>query len=119
MEFNVQEFPDWPLAYIRVAGFYEERGNKDKALENCRKALELDPNNPSATAMLERLESPDKQISGFESREIGTFGGFFELAEAHARLGNQAQAIQSCKKSLELNPDFAEALDLLKKLERQ
>ena len=67
LQFNVEEFPDWPLAYTRLAGFHEERGDKDKALENCRKALELDPNNPSATTMLERLESLDQQVSGFES----------------------------------------------------
>jgi tetratricopeptide (TPR) repeat protein len=59
LQFNVEEFPEWPLAYIRLAEFYEERGDKDKALENGRKALVLDPDNSDATAMLERLERPD------------------------------------------------------------
>jgi tetratricopeptide (TPR) repeat protein len=56
MEFNMQEFPDWPLAYTGLAAFYEERGDRDKALENCRKALELNPDDRDAKAMLERLE---------------------------------------------------------------
>ena len=59
------------------------------------------------------------EVLEFGAREIGTFGAFFELSEAHARLGNQEQAVQSCKKSLELKPDFAGALDLLENLERQ
>ncbi len=58
------------------------------------------------------------QVLEFGAREIGTFNAFLELAEAHARLGNKDQAIQSCKKTLELKPDFVEALDLLEKLER-
>jgi hypothetical protein len=56
MQFNVQEFPDWPLAYTSLAAVYEERGDKDKAIENCRKALELHPDDRDANAMLERLE---------------------------------------------------------------
>jgi hypothetical protein len=56
MEFNVQEFPDWPLAYTGLAAFYEERGDRDQALEYCRKALELNPDDRDANAMLERLE---------------------------------------------------------------
>ncbi len=67
LQFNVEEFPNWPLAYIRLAEFHEERGDKEEALENCRKALGLDPENPEATAMLERLEPPDQDASGFES----------------------------------------------------
>ena len=55
MQFNVQEFPDWPLAYTSLAGFYEDRGDRDKALENCRKALELHPDDRDANAMLQRL----------------------------------------------------------------
>jgi tetratricopeptide (TPR) repeat protein len=56
LHFNVEEFPDWPLAYTRLAGFYEQRGDKDNALVNCKKALELKPDDKAAKAMLERLE---------------------------------------------------------------
>jgi hypothetical protein len=56
LQFNVEEFPDWPLAYTRLAGFYEQRGDKDNALLNCRKVLELKPDDKTAKAMLERLE---------------------------------------------------------------
>ena len=56
MQFNVQEFPNWPLAYTSLAAVYEERGDKEKAIANCRKALELHPEDRDAKAMLERLE---------------------------------------------------------------
>ena len=59
------------------------------------------------------------EVVEFGAREIGTFNAHIELAEAHTRLGNKEQAIQSCKKTLELKPNFAEALELLEKLEQQ
>jgi tetratricopeptide (TPR) repeat protein len=58
LQFNVEEFPDWPMAYTRLAGFHELRGDKDNALLNCRKALELNPEDKTVEAMLERLERP-------------------------------------------------------------
>jgi hypothetical protein len=58
LRFNVQEFPDWPLAFIGLARFHEERGDKDQALANCRRALELDPEDRQANELLARLEIP-------------------------------------------------------------
>jgi Tfp pilus assembly protein PilF len=56
MQFNVDEFPDWPLAYTSLATVYEERGDRDKAIEVCRKGLELHPDNEDVKSMIERLE---------------------------------------------------------------
>jgi tetratricopeptide (TPR) repeat protein len=44
---------------------------------------------------------------------------FYDLAYAYERLGSSEMAIKNCKKSLELKPDFREAVDLLNKLEHQ
>jgi tetratricopeptide (TPR) repeat protein len=55
LRFNVEEFPDWPLAYTKLALFHEERGDRNKALENCLKALELNPDDREANALLRRL----------------------------------------------------------------
>jgi tetratricopeptide (TPR) repeat protein len=44
---------------------------------------------------------------------------FYDLAYAYERLGKIEMAIKNCKKSLELKPDFREAVDLLNKLEHQ
>ncbi len=56
MRFNLQKFPDWPLAYIGLATVHERRGEIDEAVEMCRKALELNPNDRDTLAMLARLE---------------------------------------------------------------
>lgn len=44
---------------------------------------------------------------------------FYDLAYAYERLGKVEMAIKNCKISLELKPDFKEAVDLLNKLEHQ
>jgi len=44
---------------------------------------------------------------------------FYDLAYAYERLDKIEMAIKNCKKSLELKPDFREAIDLLNKLEHQ
>ncbi len=56
MRFNLQKFPDWPLAYTGLASVHERRGEIDEAVELCQKALELNPNDRDVRAMLERLE---------------------------------------------------------------
>jgi hypothetical protein len=56
MQFNLQKFPDWPLAYTGLATVHERRGEIDEAVELCRKALEVRPNDRDVLAMLERLE---------------------------------------------------------------
>jgi hypothetical protein len=58
------------------------------------------------------------KVLEFGAREIGTFNAYLDLSEAHARLGNKEQAIESCKKALDLKPNFVDALDLLEKLEQ-
>ena len=44
---------------------------------------------------------------------------FYDLANAYRRLGKMERAIANCKKSLDLKPDFREAVDLLGTLENQ
>jgi hypothetical protein len=46
-----------------------------------------------------------------------SYDAFFNLAQAHVRLGNRVEALQACRKSLELKPDFTDAAELLEELE--
>ncbi|MBI5179711.1 MAG: tetratricopeptide repeat protein [Nitrospinae bacterium] len=64
-------------------------GMHKEALENYRKALEMDP--------------ADEAL-------------YFNMARAFKEAGNKAEAAESIKKALELKPDFAEAKELLKSL---
>ena len=47
-----------------------------------------------------------------------SYKAFYGLAQAHSRLGDREQAIQSCRRSLELKPDFADAVELLDTLKQ-
>jgi tetratricopeptide (TPR) repeat protein len=47
-----------------------------------------------------------------------SYKAFFNLAQAHSRLGNRDEALQACRRSLELKPGFADAVELLKELEQ-
>jgi tetratricopeptide (TPR) repeat protein len=47
-----------------------------------------------------------------------SYKAFYNLAQAHSLFGDQEQAIQSCRRSLELKPDFADAVQLLDSLKQ-
>jgi tetratricopeptide (TPR) repeat protein len=47
-----------------------------------------------------------------------SYKAFYSLAQAYSRLGDREQAIQSCRRSLELKPDFADAVQLLDSLKQ-
>ncbi|MCB0619659.1 MAG: tetratricopeptide repeat protein, partial [Saprospiraceae bacterium] len=53
---NVQLFPDNANVYDSLGEAYYRKGDKEKAVESYRKALELDPEFPSALEMLRKLE---------------------------------------------------------------
>jgi tetratricopeptide (TPR) repeat protein len=56
MRFNLEKFPEWPLSYTGLAAVHERRGEIDEAVDLCREALEIRPNDRDVLAMLERLE---------------------------------------------------------------
>jgi CubicO group peptidase (beta-lactamase class C family) len=55
---NVEMFPAWGNGYDSLGEAYLASGNKEQALVNYRRALELDPKNTGAAETLKRLEQP-------------------------------------------------------------
>lgn len=56
-QLNVEAYPDAFNTYDSLGEAYMEAGNRELAIENYRKALELNPESENAKRMLERLES--------------------------------------------------------------
>jgi len=52
---RVNEFPESIGAHFAIASVYEERGQKNLAIEAYEKCLELVPDNPAVLAKLEEL----------------------------------------------------------------
>ena len=52
---NVQEFPQSSNAYDSLAEAYMKAGQKDLAIANYEKSLQLDPKNQNAVEMLKKL----------------------------------------------------------------
>lgn len=51
---------DWPKAYHRLGLAYLNKGDFDKALENLRKFIELDPENPEAASVKATIAAVEK-----------------------------------------------------------
>jgi tetratricopeptide (TPR) repeat protein len=51
---------DWPKAYYRLGFAYLNKGDYDKALENLRKFIELDPQNPEAANVKTTIAAVEK-----------------------------------------------------------
>ena len=57
-EMNTQRFPQSSNAWDSLAEAHMVGGRRELAIENYRKALELNPNNRNAADMLKKLLSP-------------------------------------------------------------
>lgn len=55
LKFTVEKFPGDPWPYYSLARIYRKMGNLEKAIENCRKALEIKPGVGDISQLLERL----------------------------------------------------------------
>jgi tetratricopeptide (TPR) repeat protein len=55
LKFTVEKFPEDPWAYFSLARVYRQLGDLDKAIENCRKSLEIRPDVGDVSQLLERL----------------------------------------------------------------
>jgi tetratricopeptide (TPR) repeat protein len=55
LQFTVEKFPEDPWAYFSLARVYRQLGDLDKAIENCRKSLEIRPDVGDVSQLLERL----------------------------------------------------------------
>jgi len=54
---NIEAFPESGNVYDSMGEIYLKTGNKDLALKNYRKSLELDPGNDNARQMIEKINS--------------------------------------------------------------
>ena len=82
--------------YLTVAGYYNRQGDFDKLIENIRKNIELEPNNPEAHYRLATYSwdkaSRDFRLSDKEKMPIIMSG------------------LDSVNKALEIKPDYVEAM---------
>ena len=53
---NVEDYPKSPNVYDSLGEAYMINGDKNGAIENYKKSLELDPSNGNAREMLKRLQ---------------------------------------------------------------
>lgn len=61
LQFTVEKFPEDPWAYYSLARVHRQIGNLDKAIANCRKALEIKPSVGDISQLLERLLQEKKE----------------------------------------------------------
>ena len=61
LKFTVAKFPEDPFAYYSLARVYRQLGDLDKAITNCRKALEIRPSVGDVSQLLERLLQEQKE----------------------------------------------------------
>jgi tetratricopeptide (TPR) repeat protein len=57
LKLNVEIFPMSSNAYDSLAEAYMDNGDKDPAIKNYKKSLELDPTNANAVEMLRKLNA--------------------------------------------------------------
>lgn len=73
---NVAEYPKAFNPYDSLGEAYMVSGNKELAILNYKKSLELNPQNNNATAMLKRIESNPVTI---DPKTLDTYVGEYEL----------------------------------------
>ena len=61
LQFTVKKFPKDPFVYYSLARVYRRLGDLDKAIANCRKALEIKPSVGDISQLLERLLHEQKR----------------------------------------------------------
>lgn len=75
LKLNTETFPKSANTWDSLAEAYATRGDRDLAIANYRKSLELDPKNKHAEEQIKRLEAPEVKLTNPER-----FVGRYELA---------------------------------------
>jgi len=65
LPFTVEKFPQDPWAYYSLARVYSRLGDFDKAIANCKKALEIRPDVGDVSQLLERLLKEQEEKKEF------------------------------------------------------
>ncbi len=76
---NVEVYPQAANAYDSLGEGYKVHGDKDLAIANYKRSLELDPKNLNATAQLALLTSAPNEIK-IDPKVYDAFAGDYELA---------------------------------------
>jgi tetratricopeptide (TPR) repeat protein len=76
---NVEMYPQSANAYDSLGEAYMRHGNKDLAIANYKKSLELDPKNTNATAKLASLTGERKEVK-VDAKLYDSYAGQYELA---------------------------------------
>lgn len=101
---NVEMFPQGANTYDSLAEAYMVHGEKELAVANYRKSLELNPKNTNAVDQLKRLEAPEGPIV----LDLDRFVGRYELAPgfvlAIMRDGNALKAQATGQPMVALTP---------------
>jgi tetratricopeptide (TPR) repeat protein/serine/threonine protein kinase len=108
--------PDHAMAYTHRAMAHGKLGRYEKALDDCAKAIDLDPKLASAWnvrgASYNRLAQYDKAVADF-SKAIELDPNFAHAwnnrGVAHQKRGQLGKAVADFSRAVELDPTFAEA----------
>jgi CubicO group peptidase (beta-lactamase class C family) len=74
---NVEMFPKAGNTYDSLAEAYMNLNERELAISNYKKSLELDPKNTNAVAMIKRLEAPPVTV---DAKVFDSYVGEYELA---------------------------------------
>jgi tetratricopeptide (TPR) repeat protein len=75
---NVEMYPQSSNVYDSLGEAYRAHGDKDLAVTNYQKSLELDPKNTNATAKLAALKNDQKEVKA-DPKIYDTYAGDYEL----------------------------------------
>lgn len=121
---SIQIFPT-AKAYAFLGWAYSLQGNFDQAIEECRKAIELEPEygnpyNDMGTYLIS-LNKPEEALYWIEKAlEIpdnnSRYISFYNAGKIYEKKGDWFQSIKFFKKSVLLNPDYEPAQNALIRL---
>lgn len=79
LKLNVEMYPQSANAYDSLGEAYMTRGDKDLAIANYKKSLELNPQNANATAKLASLTGEQKEVK-VDPKIVDSYAGEYELS---------------------------------------
>ena len=117
--------PDHPEYEYKLALVLAETGDLTASIRSLEKSVTLDPSFGRAWYNLglaySSMNRPDKAIQALlkgEAAEPSDAAIPYARATIHARLGQRAEAIAAASRALQLRPDFPEAVQMLRDLQR-
>jgi tetratricopeptide (TPR) repeat protein len=116
-DYTIKAFPKtFPEAYANLGAYYLKEGTLDEAIEQCKKALSLNPRHARAYANLGnaygRKGMWDEAIASCEKAlaiDPSLTGTYSNLGLVYDKKGLPDKAIAAYKKAIAINPSLAEA----------